>query len=159
MMEFRTRFNLEADMLVKVDRMSMAHSLEVRAPFLDPEVAQVAWSLPDDLLLRKGVGKWIVRRAVRALLPEVVFRHPKQGFAIPLHRYQNEEYERLTRQVLLETGSLQGLFSREALTSLLAHAGSQRQDTLEKSVYRASHQVWALVQFGGWMQRFKVRLP
>jgi asparagine synthase (glutamine-hydrolysing) len=159
MMLSRTRFNLEADMLVKVDRMSMAHSLEVRAPFLDPEVADVAWSLPDDLLLRDGVGKWIVRRAVSSLLPEEVFRHPKQGFAIPLHRYQNDLYRSLVREVLLAPQALHRLFSHTALERLLSFSLEQQSDNARLSVFRASHQAWAMAQLFGWADRFHVSLP
>jgi asparagine synthase (glutamine-hydrolysing) len=159
MMLSRTRFNLEADMLVKVDRMSMAHSLEVRAPFLDPEVADVAWSLPDDLLVREGVGKWIVRRAVADLLPSEVFRHPKQGFAIPLHRYQNSRYRALVRDVLLASHALHRLFAPPALERLLDFSLAQQVDDARLSVFRASHQAWAMAQLFGWFTRFRVALP
>ncbi len=156
MLAYSTRFNLEADMLIKVDRMSMAHSLEVRAPFLDPEVAQVAWSLPDELLLRKGMGKWIVRKAIADLLPDVVFQHPKQGFSIPLHRYQNEAYDKLVRGLLLDRHDLHALLSRPALERLLAARLGQQSDTALRTVFRSSHQVWLLAQLFGWTKRFKV---
>jgi asparagine synthase (glutamine-hydrolysing) len=159
LMAIRTRFHLEADMLIKVDRMSMAHSLEVRAPFLDPEVADVAWSLPDDALLRDGVGKWAVRRAVSSMLPEVVFSHPKQGFAIPLHRYKNDAYRTLVRRLLVAPQPLHALIARPALERLLSLVLEQQADTARLSVYRATHQVWAMAQLFGWVERFRVRLP
>jgi asparagine synthase (glutamine-hydrolysing) len=159
LMASHTRFQLEADMLIKVDRMSMAHSLEVRAPFLDPEVADVAWSLPDDLLLRDGVGKWVVRRAVARMLPEVVFNHPKQGFAIPLHRYQNDAYRTLVRRLLTVPHPFHDLIARPALERLLALSLEQQADNARVSVYRATHQVWAMAQLFGWAERFRVRLP
>jgi asparagine synthase (glutamine-hydrolysing) len=159
LMAIRTRFHLEADMLIKVDRMSMAHSLEVRAPFLDPEVAEVAWSLPDDVLLRDGVGKWVVRRAVSNMLPEVVFNHPKQGFAIPLHRYKNDAYRSLVRRLLITPQPLHDLIARPALERLLALVLEQQTDNARLSVYRATHQVWAMAQLFGWAERFRVRLP
>jgi asparagine synthase (glutamine-hydrolysing) len=159
LMAIRTRFHLEADMLIKVDRMSMAHSLEVRAPFLDPEVAEVAWSLPDDMLLRDGVGKWVVRQAVSAMLPEIVFHHPKQGFAIPLHRYKNDAYRSLVRRLLLTPQPLHDLIARPALQRLLSLVLEQQTDNARLSVYRATHQVWAMAQLFGWAERFRVRLP
>jgi asparagine synthase (glutamine-hydrolysing) len=159
MLSYSTRFNLEADMLVKVDRMSMVHSLEVRAPFLDPEVAQVAWSLPDELLVRDGVGKWIVRQAVADLLPEVVFRHPKQGFSIPLHRYQNDTYKALVRRILLDRHDLHSVLSREAIERIVALGLDQQSDNVIRSVFRATHQIWLLTQLFGWAQRFGVRTP
>jgi asparagine synthase (glutamine-hydrolysing) len=87
MMHMRLQQELPNDMLIKVDRMSMAASLEVRAPFLDPEVADVSGRLPDELLIQGGVGKYVLRQAMRRHLPDEVFAHPKRGFSIPLHRF------------------------------------------------------------------------
>lgn len=158
MMCWRTKYNLPSDMLTKVDRMSMAHSLEVRAPFLDADLARLASRLPDEMLLRDGVGKWILRRAVRDMLPDAVFSHPKRGFSIPLHLVQNESYETLAREVLLGKSPLHRLFDRDAVGSLLDFALLQRHDTAAKSVYRASHQVWSLLQLFGWVERFGIEV-
>ncbi|MGH2607738.1 MAG: asparagine synthase (glutamine-hydrolyzing), partial [Tepidiformaceae bacterium] len=159
MMAWRIRHCLEADMLVKVDRMSMAHSLEVRAPFLDPGLADLAARLPDHLLLRGSVGKQILRRAMVDLLPAAVFDHPKQGFSIPLHEFQNDSYRALSRDLLLAPHPLHALFRREALEDLLDYGTAQRADTFRRSVYRSSHQLWAMVQLFGWARRFGIRLP
>jgi len=75
---------LPGDILTKVDRMSMAHSLEARVPLLDHEVAEFALSLPPSLKFRDGVGKWVLRRALSDRVPDGVFRRPKQGFDVPL---------------------------------------------------------------------------
>jgi asparagine synthase (glutamine-hydrolysing) len=158
MMSWRTKYNLPSDMLAKVDRMSMAHSLEVRAPFLDPDLAALGSRLPDDMLLRDGVGKWILRRAVRDLLPDAVFRHPKRGFSIPLHLVKNETYEALAREALLGRSPLHRLLDRNAVQKLLDFALLQQHDTAEKSVYRASHQVWSLLQLFAWVERFGVEV-
>ena len=158
MMCWRTKYNLPSDMLTKVDRMSMAHSLEVRAPFLDPDLAALASSLPDEVLLRDGVGKWILRRVVRDMLPDTVFSHPKRGFSIPLHLVQNESYEALAREVLLGQSPLHRLLDRDAVGNLLDFALLQRHDTALKSVYRASHQVWSLLQLFGWVERLGIEV-
>jgi asparagine synthase (glutamine-hydrolysing) len=82
-----TDLYLQDDILAKVDRASMQHSLEVRAPFLDIEVADLARHLPIDFKLRGGTTKWLLREAARGLLPEQVIRRPKQGFAVPIGRW------------------------------------------------------------------------
>ncbi|SDH05104.1 asparagine synthase (glutamine-hydrolyzing) [Roseospirillum parvum] len=78
---------LAGDMLVKVDRFSMAHALEVRSPFLDPAVVDLAAALPGELKIRPGAGKWILRHAFADRLPAEVFARPKKGFEIPLAQW------------------------------------------------------------------------
>ena len=75
---------LPGDILTKVDRMSMAHSLEARVPLLDHVVAEFALSLPSSLKLRDGVGKWVLRKAIADWVPPTVLSRPKQGFDVPI---------------------------------------------------------------------------
>lgn len=75
---------LQNDILTKVDRASMLHSLEVRAPFLDIEVVDFLRRLPVDMKLRAGTTKWILRKAAQKLLPPGILRRRKQGFALPV---------------------------------------------------------------------------
>ena len=75
---------LPDDMLTKVDRMSMAHSLEVRVPMLAHGFVDWAAGVPRELKLRRGVGKWLLRQAVAPWLPSAVLARPKQGFSVPL---------------------------------------------------------------------------
>jgi asparagine synthase (glutamine-hydrolysing) len=78
---------LPGDILTKVDRMSMAVSLEARVPLLDHPLVEFAVSLPSALKLRDGTGKWIFREAIRDLVPASVLEKPKQGFAVPLAQW------------------------------------------------------------------------
>lgn len=75
---------LPDDILVKVDRMSMAHSLECRAPLLDHRLVDFAAKLPQDLRLRNGRGKYLLRKAARRWLPADVLKKKKQGFSVPV---------------------------------------------------------------------------
>jgi asparagine synthase (glutamine-hydrolysing) len=75
---------LPGDILVKLDRATMAASLEARCPFLDHRVVEFAWRLPTDIKVYKGQGKWLLRRLLRRYLPEALFERPKQGFNVPV---------------------------------------------------------------------------
>jgi len=75
---------LRGDILAKADRMTMAHSLELRVPYLDPEVAAVSAQIDDSLKYRDGTTKWILRRAFRGRVPETTEKRAKLGFPTPL---------------------------------------------------------------------------
>ncbi|GFK95731.1 Asparagine synthetase [glutamine-hydrolyzing] 1 [Fundidesulfovibrio magnetotacticus] len=89
-LEFYTRFYLQDAILAKVDRASMLNSLEVRAPYLDPEVADLARRIPHRLKFRHGRGKHILRKALEPLVPRWVLARRKQGFAAPLGKWFHE---------------------------------------------------------------------
>ena len=80
---------LPDDILVKVDRASMAHSLEVRVPFLSKEVLNLVAHLNKDDLLKRGTGKWILRQLLYKFLPSRLFDRPKQGFGVPMRKWLN----------------------------------------------------------------------
>jgi asparagine synthase (glutamine-hydrolysing) len=154
------RYFLPSDMLVKVDRMSMAASLEVRAPMLDVEMAELAMRLPDDLLLREGTTKYILRKAIRPWLPESVFSHPKWGFSIPLHLFQNKNFYNLCDELLLNTKNevMKSLFSKPALERVIRRGLDRNSGTGDLLAFHASQQVWALLNLAGWLELFQVKL-
>ena len=86
-------FYMAEDILTKVDRASMAVSLEVRAPFLDPRVAQFAASLPLEYKLKGNKGKYILKKAVAPLLPKNILQRPKKGFGIPIAEWLKGQSE------------------------------------------------------------------
>jgi len=101
-MYYRLIHTLPSNMLIKVDRMSMANSLEVRCPFLDRDLFAISAKLPDHLLIRQGKGKHLLREIMKNDLPSEVFNHPKMGFSIPLYQYQNEAFKKLAQRLLFD---------------------------------------------------------
>jgi asparagine synthase (glutamine-hydrolysing) len=91
---------LADDILVKVDRMSMATSLETRAPFLDADVMELAFSMPGHLKIRDGERKWILKRAMRDVLPREIITRKKEGFSIPMKNWLRRELAPLMRSLL-----------------------------------------------------------
>jgi asparagine synthase (glutamine-hydrolysing) len=85
---------------VKVDRMSMATSLETRAPFLDADVMELAFSMPGDLKMRNGVRKYILKEALRGVVPSRILRRRKEGFSIPMKNWLQRELAPLVERLL-----------------------------------------------------------
>lgn len=158
MMYHNLRYNLPLDMLIKVDRMSMANSLEVRAPFLDPDLFEASAKIPDRFLRRDGKGKWIIRRMMANDLPDSVFNHPKTGFSIPLHKYQNEAFVQLAQSFFESKNPIIELFDKSGLQHILKNGLETHRDNAKFSVYKTSHQLWTLMQLFGWAERFNVTL-
>jgi asparagine synthase (glutamine-hydrolysing) len=82
--QFYVRLYLQDDILVKTDRASMMHRLEARCPFLDINVVDFVRRIPSSFKLRRGITKYILKEAVRGLIPDRVIDRPKKGFGIPL---------------------------------------------------------------------------
>ena len=152
----RLKHTLTTDMLIKVDRMSMANSLEVRAPFLSPALYEASLNLTDELLYANGVGKRIIRAVMKDRLPESVFNHPKSGFSIPLHKYQNEAYQALSDELLGPDGPLSSLLDQTAVQQISQQAFSRKINNAKTTAYRTSHQHWALLLLAGWMKKYKI---
>ncbi len=135
------------DLLVKTDRASMAHSLEVRVPFLDPVVAELALSTPDSAGVRGFAKKRLLRRAVAPLLPPENVAGRKRGFSIPAAAWLRGELVPFAREVLSpEAVRRQGYFRPETVTSLLERHVSGREDL--------SRQLWGLLAFALWYDRY-----
>ncbi|MBL4707131.1 MAG: asparagine synthase (glutamine-hydrolyzing) [Flavobacteriales bacterium] len=155
-MYYRSVHTLPSNMLPKVDRMSMANSLEVRAPFLDKNLFEAAAQLPDEFLIKDGVGKYLIREMMKNDLPESVFNHPKQGFNLPLQRYQNEVFIQLAKSLLFDENPMPQLFKKSELQRIFHQGIELKKDTHQISVFRASHQLWMMMQLFGWMKKFEV---
>ena len=138
---------LAGDMLVKVDRMSMANSLEVRCPFLDHRVVEWAAGLPGPLKLAPGEGKRILRRAFADRLPAEVFARPKKGFEIPVAQWLSGPLADLTRRAIDPARlAREGLFRPELPARWYDDLAARRRDTSEA--------LWTLICFQSWAERF-----
>jgi asparagine synthase (glutamine-hydrolysing) len=136
---------LPGDILTKVDRASMAHSLEVRVPFLDYTFVEWAAKLPSTAKLRRGEGKVVLKRALEPLLPREILYRAKMGFAVPLDVwFRGSLVDRMTAS--LEGAALTGcgLFRPEHLRRIGAEHRSGRRDH--------SPVLWALLMFEGFLR-------
>jgi asparagine synthase (glutamine-hydrolysing) len=114
------RTNLPGDILTKVDRMSMAHSLEARVPLLDHPLVEFACRLPADLRLRGGQTKYLLRRILRGRVPDEVLSRPKRGFGVPIRAWFSNHLPNFFRERLGNSPTLQGIGIRpQAVHSLL----------------------------------------
>ncbi|MGH7227809.1 MAG: asparagine synthase (glutamine-hydrolyzing) [Nitrospiraceae bacterium] len=96
-----TRSYLPDDLLVKVDRATMAHGLEARSPFLDHRLVEFCASLPVHLKIRDGETKYLLKGAMRGTLPDQTLDRPKQGFAVPIDRWFRDDCREFVREILL----------------------------------------------------------
>ncbi|MGQ9560880.1 MAG: asparagine synthase (glutamine-hydrolyzing) [Candidatus Oleimicrobiaceae bacterium] len=134
---------LPDDILVKVDRMSMAVSLEARVPFLDYRLVEMVGRMPAALRLRNGQTKYILRRAMRGILPEKILTRGKEGFSIPIKNWLRAELRPMMFDLLSqERLRQQGYFAPSYVAALV------KEHLTGKANH--SHQLWALMVFQKW---------
>lgn len=137
---------LPLDILTKVDRMSMAHSLEARVPLLDHKLVEFAATIPPEFRLRNGEGKSIFKRAMRGILPDEIIDRRKQGFAVPLGHWFRGRLGGFAQDLLLPAGGpRQDIFDRGYIAELLSMHERGRDLNL---------QLWTLMSFELWCRRF-----
>ena len=148
MMYHDTRSYMCDDVLTKVDRASMAASLEVRVPFLDPEVFAFAWSLPMNLKLGNGTGKLVLRRLLSRYLPEEMLDRPKQGFAVPVGRWLRAELREWAEAHLsLDALRAGGYFDAPMVRKCWEEHVSGRRNH--------DARLWTILMFQSWLEEFK----
>jgi asparagine synthase (glutamine-hydrolysing) len=137
---------LPLDILTKVDRMSMAHSIEARVPLLDHEVVEFAARIPSTMQMANGAGKLLFKQALRGRVPDETLDRPKQGFAIPLGRWFKGELGGFLRDTLVSSRTRQrGILDLHYVERLLDwHAAGRPLDL----------NLWTLVSFELWCRRF-----
>ena len=142
--DFKT--SLPDGILVKVDRTSMAHGLEVRSPLLDQHVVELAARVPSPLKLRRRRGKHLLVRAMRGRLPAAVLNRPKHGLTTPIARWLRTEWRAAAEDCLLgETATARRLFNRPFVESLWStHLDGHDLYT---------HHLWTLIALELWHRR------
>ena len=149
---FEATVKLTGDMLVKVDRMSMANSLEVRCPLLDHELADLAAQIPRNWKMRGGRGKLILREALGYRLPEELLRLPKKGFGVPLSRWfrgslRNFVWDHLTSSSFLNRDIVSPDFVKQLLRE---HVSGRRNNY---------HWLWMLLMLELWFRDLETHPP
>jgi len=137
---------LPLDILTKVDRMSMAHSLEVRVPLLDHRLVELAATIPPELRLLGGSTKHIFKKALRGILPEAIVDRRKHGFAIPLGRWFRGPLRQAVLDILLsDSARRRAIFDTASIERLLRRHQRRRDLDLH---------LWTLLSFELWCRTF-----
>ncbi len=142
-----SRTYLSADILTKVDRMSMATSLEARVPLLDHELIEFVGQIPADLKLKNLETKYIFRKAVRGIVPDEILDRPKKGFDMPVNEWINAGLRTEIREALSEKRTLErGYFEPKYIKTLLDEHEKKRRDH--------SYALWILYMLELWHRRY-----
>ncbi|MBC7802870.1 MAG: asparagine synthase C-terminal domain-containing protein, partial [Candidatus Parcubacteria bacterium] len=138
---------LADDILAKVDRAAMGVGLETRVPLLDPRVVEFAWSLPLEMKIRGGEGKWLLRRVLERHVPRALLERPrKMGFSVPLEHWLRGDLrpwaeELLDAARLRREGYFDPMVVRRCWEDHLSGRGNWQ------------HRLWAVLMFGSWLER------
>lgn len=138
---------LPGDILTKVDRMSMAASLEARVPLLDHKLIEFVTNLPASMKVRGLEAKHIFKRAARGLVPDEILDRPKQGFGMPLQQWINHQLRDRIYETLTEPRAARGYTSTQYVKLLLDEHRRQRRDH--------SRQLWALFMLELWHRKIE----
>jgi asparagine synthase (glutamine-hydrolysing) len=137
---------LPNDIMTKVDRMSMAHSIEAREPLLDHRLVEFAATIPPELKLKGATTKYIFKKAMEGILPNEILYRPKRGFAVPLGHWFRGQLGSFVRDLLLSPTSIdRGIFNRQYIERLIDMNDRGRPLDL---------QLWTLITFELWCRRF-----
>jgi asparagine synthase (glutamine-hydrolysing) len=138
---------LADNLLERGDRMSMAASLELRPPFLDVDLVELAFSLPTAVKVRNGVGKWVVKEVARRYLPDAIVDRRKVGFRVPLDAWFRAGLRDMAHDLLTGPSSfVGGLMDKAAVRELLAtHESGRRNEDIR---------IWTLLSLEVWHREF-----
>ena len=153
MMLWDLNFYLPDDLLVKVDRATMYHSIECREPFLDHRLVEFALRMPAELKIRDGQGKYVIRKLLKRYLPQEDFGRKKQGFSVPIFSWFSKELDVMFSQYL----------SREKLRCVPFFDAIEIERELKKYQYNKKHgkqynieKMWRILSFMLWWEKYNV---
>jgi asparagine synthase (glutamine-hydrolysing) len=136
---------LPDDILAKVDRASMAVSLEVRAPMLDHHFLELTTKIPSSLKLRGKCGKYIFKKAMADVLPQDILHRRKQGFAVPLARWFRDELRDLAHDAIFSRND--GVLNAPYLRKIW--------DQHQSGTYDRSSHLWSVLMYREWYEKFQ----
>lgn len=143
---------LPNDILVKMDRMAMANSLEVRSPLLDHEIIEFAATLPSEFKYRHGTSKYLLKRYAERRAPTSVIHRPKMGFSIPVASWLRGELRGTAEDLLLTDRALgRGYFNPDHVRGMWSRHQARQQNH--------SHHLWALMMLELWHRLFVDQAP
>lgn len=143
---------LPGDVLTKVDRMTMANSVEARAPFLDHLLIEFSTRLPSAWKLKGYESKYILKQAVKGLVPQEILHRQKKGFGVPLGIWMRGELRPMVENILTDlTTCKRGIYDQAGVRVLLNEHMRRRRDN--------SHKLWALLMIELWFRTFIDRVP
>lgn len=134
------------ELLMKQDQMSMAASVESRVPFLDHKLVEFTARMPREMKLRGGTTKWVLREAMKGILPAEILDRPKMGFPVPVGKWFRSEFRHIVDEYVLSPRATgRGIFDEGFVRSLVeSHNAGENHD----------ERIWALVNFEIWQRRF-----
>lgn len=139
---------LANDMLVKTDLMSMAHGLEVRSPFLDHELIEFCFTLPESFKISRSIRKRILQDSFRDFLPPELYNRPKKGFEVPMLKWLRSQMKGHVDELLSKSRiEEQGLFDYSEINKLTKALFSNNPGDVHA-------RIWGLVVFQHWMNRY-----
>jgi asparagine synthase (glutamine-hydrolysing) len=134
---------LPCDLFLKNDKMTMAHGVEARVPFMDHNLVEFSATLPSALKMKHFKEKYIYRKAVQKILPKEILRRKKTGFTVPLKKWMGEGLKDYAHDVFMK--SSHGLFNKEEMFKVL--------NNFDKSVFH-KRQFYTLLMFELWHKSF-----
>ncbi len=146
-----TGFMMANSILHKVDKMSMAHALEVRVPFLDHHFVEFCATVPSDLKLQRMTTKAVFRTAMRGILPDRILWRGKQGYSLPIKNWLRRELRDYMLETFRQSPLIDRAFDRKQIDRLVAEHDSMRKNH--------NHLLWGLINLAAWHRLFVEQAP
>ena len=137
------------DILCKVDRAAMFHSLETRVPFLDKDVIEYEYSIPEKFKIKGSNSKIILKDLISNYLPRELIERPKQGFGVPISKWMQTDLNKWTKEMLSkDINDTHGFFNQQVVEKFLSEHLEGKKNH--------EHKLWSLIQFNSWyVERYK----